>query len=69
MPEILGDAGVYFDPISPISIRKAIEKIIIDSEYREKISKLAIKNSNKFSWKKSADQLFSALSELANEYY
>jgi len=68
MPEILRKAGVYFDPSSPISIRKAIEKIILDDKYREKISKLAIKNSNKFSWEKSADQLFSALSELANEY-
>lgn len=68
MPEILRNAGEYFDPSSPISIRKAIEKIILDSEYREKISRLAIKYSNEFSWEKSANQLFLALSNLANEY-
>ena len=68
MPEILRDAGEYFDPNSPISIRKAIEKIILNSKYREKISRLAIKYSNDFSWEKSANQLFLALSNLANEY-
>ena len=68
MPEILKNAGEYFDPNSPISIRKAIEKIILNSKYREKISRLAIKYSNDFSWKKSANELFLALSNLANEY-
>ena len=29
MPEILRNAGAYFDPNSSISIRKAIEKINI----------------------------------------
>ena len=65
MPEILRNAGVYFNPNSPVSIRKAIEKIILDSEYRSIISKLAIKYSNELTWERSSNELFSTLSELA----
>ena len=67
MPEILRDAGEYFDPHSTISISKALKKIILDREYRETISSRAIEYSLEFTWERSSNQLFLALSNLANE--
>jgi glycosyltransferase involved in cell wall biosynthesis len=32
MPEVLKDAGYYFDPESPVSISKAIEQIILNPD-------------------------------------
>ena len=35
MPEVLNGAGVYFDPENIQSIKKSIEKIIIDKELKK----------------------------------
>ena len=56
MPEVLQDGGVYFNPEDCKSIVFAIEKIIYDHSLRKYISKRAKKLSNKYSWKRCADQ-------------
>jgi glycosyltransferase involved in cell wall biosynthesis len=54
MPEILEDAGVYFDPEDPVTIAKAIEDIIRDRELRMRIARSAKRLSEQYSWSRCA---------------
>lgn len=54
MPEVLGDAGVYFDPEVPDSIAQALEKLIRDSVLREDMMKRAKAKSEQYSWENCA---------------
>ena len=56
MPEVLDDGGEYFDPENPMSISRAIEKIITDKELRVSIAARAKELSEKYSWAKCASE-------------
>lgn len=58
MPEILEDAGIYFDPLNSIDIYNKLEKLILDHNLRNKLSNLAYENSKKFSWEKCSNSTF-----------
>ena len=53
MPEVLGDAGLYFDPNDIGDIRDTISKLLTDDDLRNSISQLAVKRSYEFSWGKT----------------
>ncbi|MGY9063704.1 MAG: glycosyltransferase family 4 protein, partial [Rhodospirillales bacterium] len=53
MPEVLGDAGVYFDPNKISDMRDTILKLMLDKELRNLISELAEARSQEFSWEKT----------------
>jgi len=54
LPEIAGDAAVYFDPLDPESIRDSIQKIINDKNLRKSLIKKGGKRLSKFSWEHTA---------------
>ncbi len=56
LPEVYGDACLYFDPNSLSSLVDAIEEIIKKPEVREKLSFLGPKQVKKYSWKKMAKE-------------
>ena len=56
LPEVAGNAGVYFDPTNVDSIEEAIKSIIYNSEFSEKMIKEGNLRLSNFSWKKCADQ-------------
>lgn len=58
MPEILGDAGVYFDPLDIDSIVRALGDLIRSRSLRDDLSDRAFRRSTDFTWEKTADQTF-----------
>jgi glycosyltransferase involved in cell wall biosynthesis len=58
MPEVLGDAGVYFDPEQPDEIAEAIRVLIESSELRLEKAQTAFERAQQFSWARSADATF-----------
>lgn len=58
MPEVLGDAGVYFDPEQPDEIAEAIRVLIESSELRTKKARAAFERAQQFSWARCADATF-----------
>lgn len=52
MPEIMGDAAVYFNPFSTDEIKDAIIKLHHDDRLREKLETSALKRAQQFSWEK-----------------
>lgn len=54
MPEVLADAGIYFDPNDVKDMEQKLELLMSDSEKRAEISARARTRSKEFSWEKTA---------------
>lgn len=57
MPEIAGDAAVLADPGSAREISSAINKILLNRDFRNKLIKLGLNRIKLFSWKKTAEKV------------
>ena len=68
MPEILGDAGLYFDPENPADMAQVIRKFIFAPELRSEKAKASFERSQQYSWGRCADQTFSFLTDVAQGY-
>lgn len=62
MPEILGDAGVYFDPEEPGEIAAALRTLIESPALRAEKADAAFRRAKAFTWKRCADETFRFLS-------
>ncbi|MDO9318870.1 MAG: glycosyltransferase family 1 protein [Gammaproteobacteria bacterium] len=63
MPEVLGDAGVYFSPDDIASIACALEQLMNDPALRARMAELAFAKASEYSWEKCADDTFHFLAE------
>jgi glycosyltransferase involved in cell wall biosynthesis len=57
MPEVCGDSVLYCNPYSPEDIAEKINQIISDDELRTNLVKLGKKQSQKYKWKNTAEEL------------
>jgi len=64
MPEVLGDAGVYFDPESPADIGRALRELIDSPELRARLAKASFERVQAFSWQRCANETFGFLDEV-----
>lgn len=68
MPEVLKDAGVYFDPENAESIATAIRQLIDSPELRREKAELALRYSREYSWSRCARDSFNYLAQIAREW-
>ena len=54
MPEILGEAGQYFDPLDPNEMADTIVRIILEPGLAEALSERGLRQVEQFSWRRSA---------------
>jgi glycosyltransferase involved in cell wall biosynthesis len=57
LPEIGGDAALYFDPLDEEAIANSIEILLNNSSIRQELSENATKRLTLFSWKNAAKEL------------
>lgn len=60
MPEVIGNAGEYFDPTSLESIQSSIEKVVYSNEYRNSLIKKGKVRVKLFTWQKCASKTLDA---------
>ena len=65
MPQVLGDAGVYFDPEKVASIEAAIEELIASPDMRTRKTLAAFERARQHSWERAANETFEFLSKIA----
>ena len=65
MPEILQEAGVYFDPEDVPSIADAVARIVSDAELRTRIAQRARRLSEQYSWERCAQETWTLLHAVA----
>lgn len=58
LPEVVGDAGLYFDPFDEKEIEAAIQKLMTDEDLRKELCRKGLQQKEKFSWKKSAETIY-----------
>lgn len=63
MPEVLEDAGVYFDPEESTSIAQAIKSLAENKELREKLADRSKALSAHYSWERCAKETWAFLSK------
>jgi glycosyltransferase involved in cell wall biosynthesis len=68
MPEVLGDAGVYFDPENSDDIAMSVSTLIDSAELRSEKAASSFKAAQEFSWEKCATETFSFLATLASRF-
>jgi glycosyltransferase involved in cell wall biosynthesis len=56
MHEVLGDAGIYFDPQNPSSIASAIEQYLVSPSLRQQKQGMAHQYAQKYTWKRCTTQ-------------
>jgi glycosyltransferase involved in cell wall biosynthesis len=61
MPELLGDAGIYFDPEQPEEIAAAIRQLIASPDLRAEKARAAYQRAQALSWARCADETFDFL--------
>jgi glycosyltransferase involved in cell wall biosynthesis len=65
MPEVLGDAGLYFDPERPESIAQALRSLIKSPQLRESLARSAFARAKQYSWEGCAHETFTFLARCA----
>jgi len=64
MPEILADAGVYFDPKNSDGISRAIQQLVSSTDLRSTMAEKAFRRAQSYSWPECAERTFSFLKEV-----
>jgi glycosyltransferase involved in cell wall biosynthesis len=67
LPELLEDAGVYFDPEDHVSIAEAIRKLIDDPLLREDLASKAKRLAQQYSWSRCAHETWAFITETTRE--
>lgn len=60
LPEVLGDAALYFDPADPHQMAQQIARVLDDQKLRAQLIKKGTKQAKKYSWKRMAEQTLDA---------
>lgn len=67
LPEVGGDAAIYFNPTDIQDMTSKINKVVSDDKLRKEMRKKGFEQVKKFSWEKTAKQTLEALKEIVNE--
>jgi glycosyltransferase involved in cell wall biosynthesis len=68
MPEILGDAGAYFNPENPHDISATLERLIDNSGLRAALADKSHAAARQYSWETCADQTFTFLADVYRQW-
>jgi len=68
LPEIVGDAGLLFDPLSTTEMAAAIGRLLSDEPLRRALREKGLKRAESFSWKAGAQKLVTVLEEVASRH-
>ncbi|MCB0068870.1 MAG: glycosyltransferase family 4 protein, partial [Caldilineaceae bacterium] len=65
MPEVLGQAGLYFDPENVAEIKSALRVLLIDHELRQQFAQSAFEQSLTYTWARCAKETFEFIGQVA----
>ncbi len=68
MPEMLGDAGVYFDPEQPKDIARALLELIESPTLRTDLAHASFELAQHYSWQRCANETFEFIKQIAQQH-
>ena len=66
LPEIIGEAGVLFDPNSKEDLVKSLEKVLYGVKYREELINKGLERSKLFNWDKCTGIILKTIEKTKN---
>jgi glycosyltransferase involved in cell wall biosynthesis len=63
LPEVLGGAGLLFDPERPGDLGALLERLLADPDLRDRLRSLGLRRAAEFSWERSARHTFAVFLE------
>ena len=64
LPEVVGNAGLFFDPNNPDELMDHLVNIIEDEDLRKDLTKRSLHRSAEFSWSRSASETLSVFTKV-----
>ena len=64
LPEIIGEAGRFFDPVSSLQMRDVIKDILSNDRIREEMKSCGLRRAKQFTWDKAAQETISIFNKL-----
>ena len=64
LPEVVGDAGIYFDPTNEESISQGVKHIIDYEHLRQELRRRGLERAKLFRWERTAEQIWQILVEI-----
>ena len=68
MPEVLGNAGVYFDPENVDEMTRVLDQIIRDEKERDVLARRAYEKSLPYSWDRCAEQTMAFIAKIHEDH-
>ena len=65
--EVIGDAGLFFDPLDLGQMTQTLERLVNEPGLRDGMARLARIRSQEFTWEKSARMIMAAFEKLASK--
>jgi len=65
MPEVAGEAACTVDPRNPQALAEAVDRVLLDRDYRESLSKKGRARAAQFSWRETARQTLELFEHLS----
>jgi glycosyltransferase involved in cell wall biosynthesis len=63
LPEVIGDAGLFFDPSDVHAMARAMRQFLADRPLRDELARRALQRSGSFTWDRAARALLDCFSE------
>lgn len=67
LPEVVGDAGLLFDPHDAAGLAGVLRRVLDDANLRRDMRAKSLLRAPQFTWEKSADQLLAVFDEFSAE--
>jgi len=64
LPEVGGDAVLYFDPLNTEEISEAVTSVLTDEALRKRLSAAGIERAGTFSWRRAAEETDAVFKEV-----
>ena len=68
MPEVVAEAGVYFDPEQPTDIARALLELIESPTLRTDLAQASFERAQQYSWQRCANETFEFIKQIAQQH-
>lgn len=66
LPEVVGQAGLFFDPYDIQSIASSLQKMLLDEDLRSRLASSGKERASTFTWESTASQILAVFDEVVN---
>ncbi len=66
LPEVVGDAGLYFDPRNDLELANVLRRVLDEGALRQDLSERSSRRALAFSWKQTASSVLALFQEVAS---